>query len=154
VSLVELGSVLGHALRASPLFSQSTRLYVVANRVSDLEPGVYRYDPVAHALTRTRGGALAQEAGSAALSQDVIGGAPVVLVTTFDRQSLQAEGPRGYRHAFFEAGMMGERVYLEAESRGLGACSVGAFYDDEAARLLGVPPEREWVAHFQALGHL
>ncbi|QRK04747.1 SagB/ThcOx family dehydrogenase [Archangium violaceum] len=154
VSLVELGSVLGNALRASPIFSQSTRVYVVANRVSGLEPGAYRYDPAAHALTKTRAGALAQEAGSAALSQDVIGGAPVVLVTTFDRQLLQEEGPRGYRHAFFEAGMIGERVYLEAEARGLGACSVGAFYDDEAARLLGVPPAREWVAHFQALGRL
>ena len=154
MSLGELGSVLGHALRASPLYSQAPRMYVVANRVSGLEPGAYRYEAAAHALTRVRAGVLAREAGSAALSQEVIGGATVVLVTTFDRQTLQAEGPRGYRHAFFEAGMMAERVYLEAESRGLGACSVGAFYDDEAARLLGVSPEAEWVAHFQALGRL
>jgi len=154
VPLAELGSVLAYAQRASPLFSQAPRLYVVASRVSGLEPGVYRYEPEAHALTRRRSGELAQEAGSAALSQEVIGGAPVVLVTTFDRRTLQAEGARGYRHAFFEAGMVAERVYLEAESRRLGACSVGAFYDDEAARLLGVSPDSEWVAHFQALGRL
>ncbi len=123
------------------------------NRVSELEPGAYRYDPGSHALIRTRAGALAGEAASAALSQEVIGSAHAVLVTTFDRAALDAEGARGYRHAFFEAGIMAERVYLEAESRGLGACSVGAFYDDDAARLLGISPDREWVAHFQVLGH-
>jgi SagB-type dehydrogenase family enzyme len=150
--LAELASVLGHATRVSALYSQAPRLYVLVRHVSGLEPGAYRYEPASHALLRTRSGALAQEAESAALSQEVIGAAHAVLVTTFDRATLEAEGPRGYRHAFFEAGMMAERVYLEAEARGLGACSVGAFYDDEAARLLGISPEREWVAHFQALG--
>ena len=37
-------------------------------------------------------------------------------------------------------------------ARGLGACAVGAFYDDEAAALVGVDPAREWVVHFAALG--
>lgn len=35
---------------------------------------------------------------------------------------------------------------------GLGACAVGAFYDDEAAALVGVNPAHEWVVHFAALG--
>lgn len=150
--VAELSSVLGHVTRAAPLYSQAPRLHVIVNRVSGLEPGVYRYEPGSHALIRTRAGAFAGEAASAALSQEVIGAAHAVLVTTFDRAALDAEGARGYRHAFFEAGMRAERVYLEAESRGLGACSVGAFYDDDAARLLGISPDREWVAHFEALG--
>ena len=50
--------------------------------------------------------------------------------------------------------MIGERVYLEAGARGLGACGVGAFYDDETARLLGIDPAREWAAHFVALGRI
>jgi nitroreductase len=105
-------------------------------------------------LIQTRAGVLAGEAESAALSQEVIGAAQAVLVTTFALSALEAEGARGYRHAFFEAGMMAERVYLEAESRELGACSVGAFYDDDAARLLGISSAREWVVHFEALGRL
>ena len=65
-----------------------------------------------------------------------------------DTFSADATGPaRGYRHAFLEAGLVGERVYLEAGARGLGACAVGAFYDEEAAALIGVDPAREWVVH-------
>jgi SagB-type dehydrogenase family enzyme len=145
----DMSKLLGVFLPVALLLSWAGTL----NRVSELEPGAYRYDPGSHALIRTRAGALAGEAASAALSQEVIGSAHAVLVTTFDRAALDAEGARGYRHAFFEAGIMAERVYLEAESRGLGACSVGAFYDDDAARLLGISPDREWVAHFQVLGH-
>jgi nitroreductase len=48
--------------------------------------------------------------------------------------------------------MVGERIYLEAGTRGLGTCAVGAFYDDEAAALLAIDPAREWVVHFAALG--
>jgi hypothetical protein len=36
----------------------------------------------------------------------------------------------------------------------LPSCAVGAFYDDEAAALVGVDPGREWVLHFAALGPL
>jgi nitroreductase len=43
-------------------------------------------------------------------------------------------------------------VYLEAVARGLGACAVGAFYDDEAVALAGEEPAREWGVHFAALG--
>ncbi len=48
--------------------------------------------------------------------------------------------------------MLGERIYLEAGGRGLGACAVGAFYDLEAARLIGIDPDRAWVVHFAAVG--
>ncbi|MBE2242242.1 MAG: nitroreductase family protein [Burkholderiaceae bacterium] len=59
---------------------------------------------------------------------------------------------RGYRHALTEAGRVGERIYLAAGARGLAACSVGAFYDTEAAALVGIDPAHEWVLHFVALG--
>jgi nitroreductase len=94
-------------------------------------------------------------ARAAALDQEVIGDAAAVFVLSVDRATLAADpaGPaRGYRHAFLEAGMVGERLYLEAGARGLGACAVGAFYDDEAAALVAIDPAREWVLHFTAIG--
>jgi nitroreductase len=36
------------------------------------------------------------------------------------------------------AGRMGERLYLLATAMGLGCCGIGAFYDQEAAHLLGL----------------
>ncbi len=131
--------------------SGAIRIALVVTRVHGLAPGIYRYDP-GHALTRVRGGAYSGAARSAALSQQVIGDAAVVLVLSAQQRPMLAEGPRGYRHGFLEAGMIGERWLLGATARGLGACPVGAFYDDEAAALVGIDMRREWVLHFAALG--
>ncbi|MED5621049.1 SagB/ThcOx family dehydrogenase [Ideonella sp. BN130291] len=144
--------VLGEA----PLLSDATRVYVVAHAVAGLPAGAYRYRAEAQALRPTRAPALLRDtARAAALDQDVIGDAAAVCVIALDRAALAADplGPgRAYRHAFIEAGLQGERLYLEAEARGLAACAVGAFYDDEAARLVALDPAQEWVLHFAALG--
>ncbi len=50
-------------------------------------------------------------------------------------------GARGYRYAMLTAGRMGERLYLTATALGLGCCGIGAFYDWEAAELLGLNPK-------------
>jgi hypothetical protein len=36
------------------------------------------------------------------------------------------------------AGRMGQRIYLISTSMKIGCCGVGAFYDEEASRLLGI----------------
>ncbi len=145
-----LASILADMNQANQL-SDAVRIHLVVNRVQGLMPGLYRYERH-HALRLVRRGDFAAAAESAALSQAVIGDAAVVLVLSADRHSLLADGARGYRQAFIEAGMIGERWLLGAVARGLGACPVGAFYDDEAAALVGIDPQREWVLHFAALG--
>jgi SagB-type dehydrogenase family enzyme len=139
-----------------PVLSTAVRVNLVAHDVADLAPGAYRYEPARHALApRGVPTAMRAAARAAALDQDVVADAAVVFVLSIDRAVFAADplGPaRGYRHAFLEAGLVGERVYLEAGARGLGACAVGAFYDDEAAALVGVDPAHEWVVHFAALG--
>lgn len=124
---------------------------VVANRVQGLAPGVYRYGP-RHALRLVRAGDHAGKAQSAALSQDAIGDAAAVLILSTERERVLAGGARAYRHALLETGLIGERWLLGAVARGLAACPVGAFYDDEAAALIGVDGGRHWVLHFAALG--
>jgi SagB-type dehydrogenase family enzyme len=155
--LQALGDVLA-GLRAAdaPLLSPALRVSVVVHAVARLAPGAYRYDAARHALQPRRTGAdLRAATRAAALDQDVMGDAAVVLVLSADRAVLAADpnGPaRAYRHALLEAGLMGERVYLEAGARGLVACAVGAFYDDEAAALVGIDPAHEWVLHFAGFG--
>ncbi|MEW6707281.1 MAG: SagB family peptide dehydrogenase [Pseudomonadota bacterium] len=155
--LQDVSAVLSRMLRdTSPLLSDAVRVDVVVRSVTGLAPGAYRYEAARHVLLPRRGPMdLAAAAQSAALDQQVIGDAAAVLVLSIDRRALAADalGPaRGYRHAFLEAGLVGERVYLEAGARNLGACAVGAFYDEEAAALVGIDPGREWVVHFAALG--
>jgi nitroreductase len=98
---------------------------------------------------------LGRRARAAGLDQDVIGDAAAVIVLALDRATFAADpagAARGYRHAFIEAGLVGERVYLAAGERALGVCAVGAFYDDEAAAVVGADPAREWVLHLAAIG--
>jgi SagB-type dehydrogenase family enzyme len=156
--LAALGGVLA-GMRGTPQLSDAVRVSVVTHRVDGVPPGAYRYDADRHALLPRHTGAsepdLRAASRSAALDQDVIGDAAAVFILSLDRAACAADpaGPaRCYRHGFLEAGLIGERVYLEAGARGLGACAVGAFYDAEAAELAGIDPAREWVLHFAALG--
>jgi len=42
-----------------------------------------------------------------------------------------------------EVGHVGQNIYLQAESIGLGTVVVGAFYDEEVARVLNFPDANE-----------
>lgn len=151
ITLEQLGTMLDDAARA-PRYSDAVRVDLVVNRVTGLRAGVYRYHPHAHAVVPTRLGDAGAEAGSAALAQDVIYGAAVVVILSAHRPTMFAHGARGYRHAFLEAGMFSERYLLSALAQGLGACPVGAFYDDDAAALIGVETSQTWVIHFIGSG--
>jgi len=155
--LQALSALLSAMGRPTPQLSDAVRIDVVTQAVQGLETASWRYDPAAHGLRmRVRhDGGLRRRSRAAALDQDVIGDAAAVLVLSMARAAFAADpsGPgRGYRHAFLEAGLVGERLYLEAGALGLGVCAVGAFYDEEAAALVGVDPQHEWIVHFAALG--
>ncbi len=137
LALADLSGVLAAMVGSGTpqILSSAVRVHVVAHAVAGLVPGAYHYDAASHALQPRRAAAqphtertLRAASQAAALDQDVIGDAAVVFVLTLDRAEFSADavGPaRGYRHAFIEAGLIGERVYLEAGARGLGACAVG-----------------------------
>lgn len=146
-----LREALDAVTRPAPRLSDAVRVNVVVNRATGHEPGAWRLER--GELRLVRPGALGEATASAALAQDVIRDAAAVVVLSIDRQATFArDGARGYRHAYLEAGMLGERLYLEAGARGWGACSVGAFFDREMAEVVGLDPAREWVVHLVALG--
>lgn len=155
--LHDIGAVLAAMAAVPPQLSAAVRIDLLSLAVEGLPAGAWRYRPQAHALQPlpVAGEGLRRRARSAALDQDVIGDAAAVLLLTLDRATLAADADglaRGYRHAFLEAGLAGERAYLEAGARGLAVCGVGAFFDDDAAALIAADPAREWVVHFVALG--
>ncbi len=111
--------------------------YVVAARVEGIAPVIYHYAAADHALERVRGGTFGGDLVIAGLGQGFLGQAPVVLVLSaiFGRLRWRYR-ERAYRYALLEAGHIGQNVYLAAEAAGLGACAVGAFFDDALNRLL------------------
>jgi SagB-type dehydrogenase family enzyme len=61
-----------------------------------------------------------------------------------------------YRRRHWEAGLIGQVLYLEAEAAGVRGTGIGCFFDDEVHRLLGLEPEGHWqvVYHFTVGGPL
>lgn len=56
--------------------------------------------------------------------------------------------PWRYRQLFWEAGMIGQVLYLEAEAAGIRGTGIGCYFDDAVHELLGIKDE-----HYQSLYH-
>ncbi|MDJ0948194.1 MAG: SagB/ThcOx family dehydrogenase [Alphaproteobacteria bacterium] len=153
VTLSELGQLLWAAqginrpprLRTAPSAGAlyPLELYVVAGRVAELAPGIYRYDAKGHALVERREGDLRRALSAAALGQSWVqdGAAALVFCAAYARITGKY-GDRGVRYAHIEAGHAAQNVYLQATALGLGTVVVGAFRD-RAVRDLVAAGHRE-----------
>jgi len=54
---------------------------------------------------------------------------------------LVETAPCRYRHLFWETGMIGQILYLEAEAQGVRATGIGCFFDDPVHELMGLPDD-------------
>lgn len=152
VELAEIGQLLWAAqgithsqgLRTAPSAGAlyPLELYVVTGRVEGLAQGVYHYDPGHHQLKKTREGDLRDALTRAALSQGWVKSAPAVIVFTADyARTARKYGKRAKRYVHIEAGHAAQNLFLQAESLGLATVVVGAFDDDEVARVLRLPAD-------------
>jgi len=69
------------------------------------------------------------------------------MIADFD-DSLDTYGPSFYRNLFWESGVVGQALYLEAEAAGVRATGIGCFYDDPVHDVLGLQGHA-----FQSLYH-
>jgi len=115
-------------------------LYCIVGGISGLNPGVYHYRPVPHALVLRQSGDRRMELADAALGQDWIAVAPLVLAfaAVFQR-TTRKYGERGVRYVHMEVGHAAQNVCLMATSLGLGSVTVGAFDDTAVQAVLQLP---------------
>lgn len=75
------------------------------------------------------------------------------MVAEFDA-SLAKYGPWFYKRLFWETGVIGQILYLEAEAAGVRATGIGCFFDDPVHRVLGWYPHTHWQSlyHFTVGG--
>lgn len=115
-------------------------VYAVAGAVNGLEPGVYKYRPRDHNLSRVRHQDCRDALCEAALDQEWVRCAPVDLVIVADyTRTTDRYHDRGLRYVYMEAGHAAQNVYLIATALGLATVAVGAFDDDIVARILNLP---------------
>jgi len=122
-------------------------VYAVTGNVEGIEPGVYRYDPDEHKIEQIMAGDIREELGKITFSSTngtMISDAPVTVFycAVFERTTGRY-GERGRNYVFIELGHSAQNVYLQAEALGLGTCAIGAFTDDDAHKLLGLPSNEE-----------
>jgi SagB-type dehydrogenase family enzyme len=146
---------------AAPWWSPRVHLAVFVHRVDQVAPGVYMLVRDPQSLDRLRASCRADflweradpalplwllapadvRSLSARLScdQDIAadGFFSLGMLADFDA-SLEAFGPSFYRHLFWETGMVGQILYLEAEAAGARGTGIGCFYDDPVHRVLGL----------------
>jgi SagB-type dehydrogenase family enzyme len=105
--------------------------------------GVFHYDPGQHAIIARVDEDLRQSLSQAALGQEAIAEAPLIVVITavYERTEGKYGSQRGPRYVHLEAGHVAQNVLLEAVALGLGAVPIGAFDDLRVQGVLGLPPE-------------
>jgi nitroreductase len=153
-------------------------LALLVHRVDDLEPGIYllprdqRAEPrlrqalssefqwrsVAEGeslpLIRLRAGDLRGTARDISCGQDIAAdGIFAVAMLAELGPRLDADGPAAYRFLHWEAGAIGQVLYLEAEAAGIRGTGIGCFFDDTTHELLGIRDDRlQTLYHFTVGG--
>src|SRR4030042_1540460 len=146
-----------HGFRAAPSAGATypIEVYAFANNVEALPKGVYHYLIPSHELELMHEGDLSHDLSNAALGEKMVRHANVVLALSAVLQRTQRRyKERAQRYIFFEAGHIAQNAYLVATSMGLGACAIGAFFDDEVNRLLGLNIRDESALYLIAVGKI
>ncbi|AEH50334.1 SagB/ThcOx family dehydrogenase [Pseudothermotoga thermarum] len=107
------------------------------NAVENLEEGFYQYDPFTHSIRLRFQGDIREQLAQAALNQSWVKDAPVVFViaAVYERTTARY-GERGVRYVHIEVGHAAQNLCLQAVALGLGAVTVGAFYDEQVKSIL------------------
>jgi SagB-type dehydrogenase family enzyme len=106
--------------------------------------GVEHYVPTGGSLQKVLDADVRGKLAGAALHQGFVEDAPAVFVITavVSRMARKYAG-RARRYVDMEVGHAGQNILLQAQALGLGAVAVGAFEDDQAARVLSLPADEE-----------
>ena len=138
-----------------PQFFLKFEIYIFANNVETLHPGIYHYIVLDHAVELLKEGDFKKQINSAGLYQDMLGeaGMTIALTAVFDR-TRSKYGERGMRYVYIEAGHISQNIALQSVSLGLGSVTVGAFYDEKLNQLLGLDGVTEATIYLHAVGRL
>ena len=79
-------------------------------------------------------------------------GAFAVAMLARFRPALERHGAWYYRRLFWETGMIGQLLYLEAEAAGLRGTGIGCFFDDAVHEVLGVRDDAYQVLYHFTVG--
>jgi SagB-type dehydrogenase family enzyme len=128
--------------------------YLLVNRVTGLDSGLYKFLAIDHSLVVVNLEAgIADSVADACYRQQFVKNCAVTFIfTTATYRMYWRYGARGYRYFHLDAGHVCQNLYLAAEAIGGGACAIGAFYDDEINRILDLDGLEQFVIYVTTTG--
>ncbi|MBN2449414.1 MAG: SagB/ThcOx family dehydrogenase [Lentisphaeria bacterium] len=128
--------------------------YVFVFRVRGMEPGLYRYLPLDHALCfEYAEPGLDRCLGEACLGQDFVGrGAATFAWTAIPYRTEWRYGLAAARVILLDAGHVCQNLYLACEAIRCGTCAIGAYDQDAVDRLLRVDGRDEFAVYLAPVG--
>ena len=128
--------------------------YLMVRAVTGLEPGIYRFLAIEHALQLVKPGLQTlQDITHLCADQKMVELSAVTFIwTAVPYRMIWRYGQRAYRALFLDAGHVCQNLYLAAEAIDCGVCAIEAFLDDEFNAYLGFDPEQQFVIYCASLG--
>jgi len=153
----------------------AVHLLIFAHHVANLSPGLYFFCRNDRDLPEVRGlarpeftwdpvepgfplfllepGNFRQTAAMVSCHQDIAGSSAFSLGMLARFGEIVRREPFRYRHLFWESGMIGQVLYLEAEAHGARGTGIGCFFDDAVHELLGLTDDRYQSLYHFTVGH-
>ena len=152
IQRVERGYAFRNAPSAGALYPIET--YLFAKNIEEVELGLYHYNIKLHILEALDVGDFSLSLAHACLDQDMLASAQAVFIWSgvFVRSKWKYK-QRAYRYVYLDCGHIAQNLALSATALGLGSCQVGAFYDDEINKILGLDGNEESAIYLSLVGH-
>lgn len=128
--------------------------YLIVNRVTGLESGLYRYLPLDHALVFLRSDpALPAKVVEGCLGQEFVGqGAAVFAWTVIPYRTEWRYSTFSHKVIAMDAGHLCQNLYIACEAIGAGTCAIGAYHQEKMDALLGVDGVDEFTIYLAPVG--
>ena len=101
---------------------------IFANRIDGMESGIYFFDRQKNSLELIEKGDFSSAAKFINCTQDLGKDSAFSISMVIDKKYIKKDWQ--YKFAMFEAGMIGQVLYLEAEAKNMRGCGIGCFFDD------------------------
>ncbi|SHJ84580.1 SagB-type dehydrogenase domain-containing protein [Malonomonas rubra DSM 5091] len=148
----------GTALRTVPSAGcrHPFETYLAITNVEGLQPGIYRYLPVDHALVLEH--AIEVEELRAALTQATLNQtftatAPVTFIwSVVPARSEWRYHTAAHRVILMDVGHLCQNLYLSCEAVGCGCCAIAAYHQEKMDELLKVDGDEEFTIYLAPVG--
>ena len=128
--------------------------YLLIKNVTSLSPGLYRYLPVEHKLLGVKSEPyLPKKLAEACCGQTFIASAAVTFIWTAVPYRMEWRyAGRSHKVIAIDVGHVCQNLYLAAESINAGTCAIGAYFQEQVDKLIGVDGEDEFTIYLSPVG--